>query len=171
MANELIKMKTGTIAKLEQKTNGVPAVGLDAGTVYFAVDTTTDPEHSIGKIVYDVDNGNGSVSRVVMSTQAEYADKAGEAAKTTGITGIYPVRGNHSTVTNRWSGIITGISELVDGLTIAYYLPYDGNQNAVTLQLNFQDTGNYSANIPVYYANNLILTNQYSAGSTLILTY
>lgn len=71
--NTLIKMKTGTIAKLEEKQNGNPKVALDEGSVYFAVDT----ENEVGKIVYDVANTSGGVSRIVMGTQAEYADKAG----------------------------------------------------------------------------------------------
>ena len=60
----LVKMKTGTIAKLEHEINSAPEVALDKGSVYFAVDTT---KH-IGKIVYDAPDGNGGVDRIVMST-------------------------------------------------------------------------------------------------------
>lgn len=87
MANELVKLKTGTIAKLEHVTNGAPDVKLDAGTVYFAVDTS-DPNHGIGKIVYDVSDGNGGISRIVMSTQAEYAQDADTAVNVSGVVGI-----------------------------------------------------------------------------------
>lgn len=72
MANELVKMKTGTIAKLEHETNGAPDVPLDAGTVYFAVDTDVHK----GKIVYDAPVGANGVDRIVMSTDAERADYA-----------------------------------------------------------------------------------------------
>ena len=93
--NTLIKMKTGTIAKLEQKNGNSPAVPLDKGAVYFAVDTN----NHVGQIVYDAPNGTNGVDRIVMGTQAEYADYAGEAAKATGITGIYPVKGTQTATT------------------------------------------------------------------------
>lgn len=82
MANELVKMKTGTIAKLEQKTNNVPDVPLDRGTVYFAVDTDTHK----GKIVYDAPVGASGVDRIVMGTdveRADYATSAGSAGSAT----------------------------------------------------------------------------------------
>ena len=73
MPDTLIKMKTGTIAKMEQKkVNGQPEVPLEEGSVYFAVDTT----NHIGKIVYDVSDGHGGVDRIVMGTQVELADEA-----------------------------------------------------------------------------------------------
>lgn len=77
---DLVKLKTGTIAKLEQ---GISQVPLDKGSVYFAVDTT----NHIGRIVYDAPNGN-SVDRIVMSTQAEYADRAGGPIATTSSPGF-----------------------------------------------------------------------------------
>lgn len=66
MADTLIKMKTGTIAKIDQISNGSPVVPLDEGTVYFAVDTT----NHTGKIVYDAPNGN-SVDRIIMGINAD----------------------------------------------------------------------------------------------------
>lgn len=167
MADTLIKMKTGTIAKLEQKNGNNPVVPLDEGTVYFAVDTTND----IGKIVYDAPDGSGGVDRIVMSTQAEYSDYAGEAAKTTGITGIYPVKGTQIAATATWTGRISGINTLFDGLTIAYYLPYDGiSGTSVTLNLTLDD-GTTTGAIPVYWTNASRATTHYGAGSTIILTY
>ena len=77
MPNTLIKMKTGTIAKMEQEQNGKPVVPLDEGSIYFAVDTDND----VGKILYDAPDGNGGVDRIVMNTRVEYADEAGLAYK------------------------------------------------------------------------------------------
>ena len=69
MPDTLIKMKTGTIAKLEQKDgSGNPLVPIEEGTVYFAIDA----ENEYGKIVFD----NASNQRIVMSTRAETADHA-----------------------------------------------------------------------------------------------
>ena len=70
MSNALIKMRTGTITKLQEQQNNVPVVPLDEGTVYFAVNTT---DH-VGKIVYDAPDGNNGIDRIVMSTRAEAAD-------------------------------------------------------------------------------------------------
>ena len=167
MANELIKLKTGTIAKMDQETNGSPVVPLERGSVYFAVDTS----NHTGKILYDAPVGVSGVDRIVMSTESEFADYATEAGKATGITGIYPVIGTQSSATNNWAGEITGVSSLFDGLTIAYYLPYDGTSSAATLQLHFLDVQEYSNNIPIYYTSTSTLTNQYKAGSVIILTY
>lgn len=163
MANELIRMKSGFIKNIEKDETGHSPVNIQAGTIYFAV----DDQKETGKILYDVD----STHRVVMSTQSEYADYAGEAAKATGITGIYPVRGTQTASTNLWTGTISGVTELIDGLTIAYYLPFAGTTTAATLQLNFEDNGTYSASVPIYYTGTTVLSNQYDAGSTIILTY
>lgn len=163
MANELIKMKSGLIKNIEKnKTTGRSPVDIEAGTIYFAVDDNKET----GKILYDVD----STHRVVMGTQAEYADYAGEAAKATGITGIYPVKGKQTAVTNIWTGTIEGVNELFDGLTIAYYLPYNGTSTAATLNLTFED-GTTTGPVDVYYGNNTRMTTHISAGSTIILTY
>ena len=79
MPDTLVKLKTGTVQRLEQKNQDqTPTVALDEGTVYFAVDTTTDPNHHTGKIVYDAPDGNNGVTRIVMGTLAEYADQSGQ---------------------------------------------------------------------------------------------
>lgn len=73
MSDTLVKMKTGTITKLEQKnSNGTPVVPIQEGTIYFAVDATGNDGKGYGKIVYD----NSSNQRIVMSTLAEKADYA-----------------------------------------------------------------------------------------------
>lgn len=73
---DLVKLKTGTISKLGQKdSSGNPVIPLEAGSVYFAVDTTNHK----GKIVYDAPKSNG-VDRIVMSTDAENADHATNAS-------------------------------------------------------------------------------------------
>lgn len=71
MADMLIKMKTGTLTKMLQQQNGQPAVSLDKGSVYFAVDTATHK----GKIIYDAPLDPNGVDRIVMSTDAETAEK------------------------------------------------------------------------------------------------
>lgn len=159
MANELIRMKSGLIKNIEKDETGHSPVNIQAGTIYFAV----DDDKETGKILYDVD----STHRVVMSTQAEYADEAG---KTIGITGIYAVKGMQTKATSVWTGAIEGVNELFDGLTIAYYLPYNGTSTAATLDLTLAN-GDSTGPINVYYTATTRVTTHYSAGSTIILTY
>lgn len=78
--NTLVKMKTGTIAKLMHEDNTAPEVALDEGSVYFAVDT----EKHIGKIVYDAPDGSGGVDRIVMSTYSDVVPGAENSGLMTG---------------------------------------------------------------------------------------
>lgn len=81
MANELIRMKSGLIKNIKKNaTTGQSPVSIQAGTIYFAVDDNKET----GKILYDVD----STHRIVMSTQAEYADQAGIAQNVDGVVSI-----------------------------------------------------------------------------------
>ena len=75
--NVLIKLKYGAISTLAQKEEltDMPLVAPDRGTVYFAVDTTNHK----GKIVFDAPVGASGTERIVMSTDAEYAERAGYA--------------------------------------------------------------------------------------------
>lgn len=84
MADTLIKMKTGSIDALEHEVNSSPTVPLDRGSIYFAVDTNTH----VGKIVYDAPVGANGVDRIVMSTQAEYAQEADVALDIKGKLGV-----------------------------------------------------------------------------------
>lgn len=83
--------------------------------------------------------------------------------------GIYPVKGTQTAVTGAWTGTLN-VPELYDGLTIAYYLPYNGNGNNVTLNLTLSTSGTTGA-INCYYNGNNRLTTQFATGNTIILTY
>lgn len=82
--------------------------------------------------------------------------------------GIYPVNGTQTAATGTWTGVLN-VPELYDGLTIAYYLPYNGSGNA-TLNLTLSGGGTTGA-VNCYYNGNNRLTTQYTAGNTIILTY
>ena len=84
------------------------------------------------------------------------------------ITGIYAVKGTQTAVTGSWTGTIP-VAALFDGLTIAYYLPYNGSGNA-TLNLTLSGGGTTGA-IEVYYSGATRMTTHYAAGSTILLTY
>lgn len=52
-----------------------------------------------------------------------------------GVQGIYYVPGTQTAQTSSWTGALPTVSQLYDGLTIAYYLPYASTSTAVQLQL------------------------------------
>ncbi len=81
---------------------------------------------------------------------------------------VYPVKGTQSSATASWTGSV-GVSALYDGLTIAYYLPYNSSSN-VTLNLTLSGGGTTGA-IPVYINGSIRLGQQFGAGSMIYLTY
>ena len=87
-----------------------------------------------------------------------------------GISQIYTVIGTQSAATNAWTGTLEAISELFDGLTILYFLPYAGTSTAATLTLTLSGGVQTSA-VPVYYTGTTGVTTHYAAGSTILLTY
>ena len=86
-----------------------------------------------------------------------------------GVHGIHFVQGTQLTTTNVWTGNLTDVDYLYNGLTIAYYLPHNGNGLEVTLTLELRD-GPTSA-LPVYYFGNKRATSEYTTGSVIMLTH
>lgn len=84
-------------------------------------------------------------------------------------SGVYFVMGTQTAVTGAWTGALHGVSALFDGLTILYYLPYNGSGNA-TLNLTL-DGGTTTGAINVFCTNNERATTHYRAGSIVTLTY
>lgn len=80
---------------------------------------------------------------------------------------IIPVVGTQSAATNVWLGSID-IPGLYDGLTIVYHLPYASTGN-VTLNLTLSG-GTTTGAIDCYFDSNK-LSNQFTAGVDVILTY
>jgi hypothetical protein len=85
------------------------------------------------------------------------------------IPGIYAIKGTQSASTSVWTGNID-VSELYDGLTIAYYLPYSSTTTAVTLNLTLTN-GSTTGAVNCYVNGTTRITNQYEAGSVITLTY
>lgn len=81
---------------------------------------------------------------------------------------IHTVIGTQTAATGTWTGSLQTIDALYDGLTIAYWLPYNGSGNA-TLNLTLKN-GTTGA-INCYYSGNTRLTTHYSAGTMILLTY
>ena len=78
--------------------------------------------------------------------------------------------GTQTEDTNAWTGTSSYIGSLYHGLSIKYYLPYDGNSNGATLNLTLSD-GTTTGAIPIYYDGQTRITTHYGAGSMLHLTY
>ena len=81
------------------------------------------------------------------------------------------VVGTQTSSTNAFTGTLSGVSALYDGLSIRYYLPYAGTTSAATLKLTLSASGTTTAAIPIYRNNGSTFTNQCGAGSILYLTY
>lgn len=81
---------------------------------------------------------------------------------------IYFVRGTQTATTGDWKGGIDAKS-LVDGMTIAYFLPTT-SATTTTLQLTFSD-GSTSSKIPVYLNGTTSASTKYVANSIVYLTY
>lgn len=96
-------------------------------------------------------------------------------------TGLFYVLGTQNAKTKMWTGNLP-IPQLYDGLTIAFYLPYDvvTSQNStvwdassntnVWLQLTLSN-GQTTDWVPCYWTNQSRLTTHFSAGATILLTY
>lgn len=83
-------------------------------------------------------------------------------------TGIYTVVGTQASATAAWTGSIN-VSSLQDGMVIAYRLPQNSAAN-VTLNLTLNDSTTTGA-VPVYFTGSTRMGTQYSAGTTVYLTY
>lgn len=84
--------------------------------------------------------------------------------------GVYFVNGTQQAATNAWTGMMSDIASLYEGMTIAYRLPQSGTSLAATLNLTLKN-GNTTGAIPVYYTGESRATNQFEAGSVIMLTY
>ena len=79
------------------------------------------------------------------------------------------IQGTQTSATGTWTGKSSTITALYDGLQITYWLPYAGSGNA-TLNLTLAD-GTTTGAKNCYYKGTTRITTQYSAGTTIRLTY
>lgn len=80
------------------------------------------------------------------------------------------VIGTQTAATNAWTGVLSDITALYDGLTIMYYLPYAGTSSSATLNLTLAN-GTTTGAVNCYYGNTTRLTTHYSKGSNIVMTY
>ena len=79
------------------------------------------------------------------------------------------VIGTQTAATNQFTGELP-LDELKSGQSIRYWLPYSGSSAGATLKLTLRN-GTTTEAINVYYKGATRLTNQYSFGTMILLTY
>ena len=72
---------------------------------------------------------------------------------------IYFVKGTQGSSTSAWTGTLSEVSALYEGLIIDYWLPYASTSSNVSLTLTLKDNVTTDA-IPVYYQSNNRMTTQ-----------
>lgn len=110
------------------------------------------------------------ISKITLPSGDNYYFK--DAAARTNLerlSGIIPVKGTHTTTTSEWTGSILA-GHLYDGLTIAYQLPFTAPSSS-TPTLNLTLIGGSTTGAVPVYRNVSAISNAYTAGSTIILTY
>lgn len=85
------------------------------------------------------------------------------------LSGLMTVEGTQSSSTNNWLGNIQ-VSDLENGMTIVYYLPFSSTSSNATLNLALED-GTTTGPVEVYDFNNSRFNYPLDAGSMIILTY
>ena len=84
-------------------------------------------------------------------------------------TSIPFIVGTQTAVTGTWTGTTSEISALYDGLTIRYWLPYNGSGNA-TLNLTLSGGGTTGAK-NIYKSGTTRVTTHFPAGNIITMTY
>lgn len=78
--------------------------------------------------------------------------------------------GTQTQVTNAFTGSAPTLNTLYDGMLIRYWIPYNSN-GLVTLELTLSDGITTTTPVNVYYTGSTRLSDQYSNGSIINLTY
>lgn len=122
-----------------------------------------------GDISIATDNTPGGTenSNAVITSGAAYAGFQTKANKE---NAVYFVKGTQTASTNAWTGVLSAVNNLYDGLTIAYFLPKAGTSDSATLTLTL-GTNIQTAAEPVYYTSTSRATTNYGAGSVVLLTW
>lgn len=89
--------------------------------------------------------------------------------KTQDVHHTYFVRGTQTAKTGAWTGVLSDVDALYEGLTIDYWLPFDGSGNA-TLNLTLKD-GTTTGAVNCYHSGTTRLTTHIPANSMCRLIY
>lgn len=130
--------------------------------------------HSAIGVVKSIDVGDGKLSYTLADVgNTRRTFDLSKAASIPFIVGTQaPSEPNSKWSTGKWTGnapTIASKTDLYDGLTIRYWLPYNGSGEA-TLNLVFDD-GSNTGDLECYYRGTTRLTTHVTAGTPVTLTY
>ena len=190
MADTLIKMKAGSLSKIDNTSTGISRVPIEKGVVYFAIDSST----KAGRVWFDASDG----TRIDMNAFAQQATNAVLAENVSGVVAITNGGTGAGTVSGALANFGLGNAQIFYGtcataagttakevtcsnFTSTYlkkgaiiYVTFDNtNSGAVgSLTLNVNSTG--AKPIKNYYnssISNLQAAGQLVAGGTIPFTY
>lgn len=113
--------------------------------------------------------GGAANAAVKVNNALNINGQAFDGSAAVGIDLLPFVVGTQTAITGAWTGNARSISALIDGMSIRYWLPFNGSGNA-TLNLTLKD-GTETGAIACYYRGTSRLTTHFPAGSLIILTY
>ena len=127
----------------------------------------------INKVIYDsqtlVDLTADTVTPDTLAAGATTHDKSGAAIVGTAYKNTYYVKGTQTAATGNWTGVLSEVNALFEGLTIDYWLPFAGSGNA-TLNLTLKG-GATTGKVNCYRDNANRLTTQVGANCLMRLVY
>ena len=136
----------------------VNAVTTTAGK-YYGVEADKD-----GRLFVNVPWGSTTYS--VATTSANGLMSADDKKNLT-----YYVKGTQTASTNAWTGTLSQVSALYEGLTIRYKLPYAGTSTGATLNLTLSGGTTTGAKKVYRYGTSTQITTHFSASSVITMTY
>jgi len=129
---------------------------------------------AINKVIYDnqtlVDLTADTVTADTLAAGVTAHDKSGASIVGTAYKNTYYVKGTQTASTNVWTGDLSEVDALYDGLAIDYWLPFAGTSSAATLNLTLKD-GTKTGAIPVYRDGTNTFTNNVGANQIIRLIY
>lgn len=172
--------------KLQSSTANPPAKPTSIDTLPPSGWSVNEPEYSSSSTdtLYTVDltvftDDTFSYSNVMTSSAYEAAKAAYNRAVSAATAAAAAANavgqmtelivGTQTAATASWTGVSEKLTELTDGTSILYWLPYASASN-VTLNLTLAGGGTTGA-IPCYYGGTTRLGTHYVAGSVIRLTY
>ena len=129
----------------------------------------------VGSTTFDIKDANALHSLPTASSSTKGGIKIGNNLTMNGEVlsapkrTTYYVKGTQTAKTGSWTGILSDVDALYEGLTIDYWLPYDGDGNA-TLNLTLKD-GTTTGAINCYYSGTSRLTTHIGANNVCRLIY
>lgn len=149
-------------------------VGKAGGGSFGVIATGSNITNTNGTISLTKDNVVSALGYTPPTTNTTYSNATTSAAGLMSADDkknlTYYVKGTQTASTNAWTGSLTQISALYEGLTIRYRLPYAGTSSGATLNLTLSG-GTTGAKKVYRYGTSTQITTHFAAGSVITMTY